>query len=156
MYLNFQVFFFIFNCKHDVTWPGARGSALKIDPWKMSRSFSRKLSNSWPVQNNESKTCISELLDKLLVEEFKIQQLWLQQYQMLYWQPGSYFFTAGSTSCRGAIHDEFYYLTCFQQKVLTTLPLLHQHASHNKSTNYANDNSSGRWRCSGKDQIYYF
>jgi len=37
------------HCKHDVTWPVARGSALKIvawfDPSKMARSFSQKLSN---------------------------------------------------------------------------------------------------------------
>ena len=38
------------HCKHDVPWPAARGSALKIDTTKMARSFSRKLSSSSPVK----------------------------------------------------------------------------------------------------------
>jgi len=44
-----------YRCKHDVTWPWACGSGLKIDPSKMSRSFSQKLSNSRLVQKNGSK-----------------------------------------------------------------------------------------------------
>jgi len=45
------------QCKHYVTWPAAR----------MVWSFGRKLSNSWPVQKNGSKTWTGELLDTLLV-----------------------------------------------------------------------------------------
>ena len=44
---------------------GAHGSTVKIDPWKMAQSFSQKLSNSSPVQNNGSKTWTGELLDTL-------------------------------------------------------------------------------------------
>ena len=43
------------------------GSALKIDPLKMARVFSRKLSNWLPVQKNGSKTWTGELLDTLQV-----------------------------------------------------------------------------------------
>ena len=39
------------------------GSALKFDPSKWPGAFSWSMFNSWPVQNNGSKTWTSELLD---------------------------------------------------------------------------------------------
>jgi len=70
-YLSIHKYLSYNHCKHDVTWPGARGSAFKMDPWKMARSFSRKLSNRWPVQINGSKRWTCELLDTLRVTSFK-------------------------------------------------------------------------------------
>jgi len=43
------------------------GSALKCDPSKMARAFNRSMSNSWPVQNNDSKTWTDHLLNTPLV-----------------------------------------------------------------------------------------
>ena len=55
------------DCKHDVTCCSSCGSALKIDPSKMTLPCGQKLSSSSPVQKNGSKTWTGEIMDARVI-----------------------------------------------------------------------------------------